>query len=55
VEDLSTLPEPSRWAGLRSIARLESERHEGDQVSHETRYYLTSLAPKELSANNLNK
>lgn len=45
VEDLSTLPDPSRWAGLRSIAMVESERHEGDRVSHETRYYLTSLAP----------
>jgi predicted transposase YbfD/YdcC len=43
VEDLRTLPEPSRWAGLRSIARVESERHGAEQLSREVRYYLTSL------------
>lgn len=45
VEDLNTLPEPSRWAGLRSIARVDTERHHAGQISHETRYYLTTLAP----------
>ena len=43
VEDLNTLPEVRRWAGLRSIAMVESERHHGTQVSHETRCYITSI------------
>ncbi len=44
VSDLRTLPDPQRWAGLRSIAVVETERHQAAQVSHETRYYITSLA-----------
>ncbi len=43
VEDLSTLPEPSRWKGLKSIALVESERHCGAQISREVRYYISSL------------
>jgi predicted transposase YbfD/YdcC len=31
------------WCGLRSLLKIESERHVGDQVSRETRYYITSL------------
>jgi predicted transposase YbfD/YdcC len=45
VGDLRTLPEPARWAALRSIALLESERHHGKQVTRETRVYVSSLAP----------
>lgn len=45
VDDLSTLPDPSRWAHLRSIAMVEAERHHGEQVSREIRYYITTLAP----------
>jgi predicted transposase YbfD/YdcC len=44
VTDLRTLPDPQRWAGLRGIARVESERHQGAQISYETRYYITSLS-----------
>ena len=44
VADLRTLPEPPRWRGLRSIALVEAERHQGGQVSCERRYYSTSLA-----------
>jgi predicted transposase YbfD/YdcC len=44
VGDLRTLPEPERWAGLRSIAMVETERRQGEQVGRETRYYITSLA-----------
>jgi len=31
------------WMGLRSIGMVQAERRVGDQVSHDTRYYITSL------------
>ena len=31
------------WPGLRSVAMVRSERREGEQVSVETRYYISSL------------
>ena len=31
------------WVGLRSIGMVQAERRMGDQVSHDTRYYITSL------------
>lgn len=43
VEDLDTLPDTHRWAGLRSIAMVENERHHATQCSRETRYYITTL------------
>lgn len=43
VEDLATLPDPKRWAGLRSIALVEAERPPGERVSRETRYSITTL------------
>lgn len=43
VEDLNTLPEARRWAGLRSIAMVEAERHHGEQLSRETRYDITTI------------
>lgn len=43
VNDLSTLPNPQAWPGLRSIGRVESERHENDRITHEYRYYITTL------------
>jgi predicted transposase YbfD/YdcC len=44
VKDLSTLPEPENWAKLQSIGMVESERHEGEKISRERRYYITTLA-----------
>jgi predicted transposase YbfD/YdcC len=44
VDDLRTLPEAERWAKLRGIAMVEAERHVEGQISHERRYYITSLA-----------
>jgi predicted transposase YbfD/YdcC len=44
VEDLNTLPNADRWAGLRSIAMVESERHQGKQVSRESRFYITTIS-----------
>jgi predicted transposase YbfD/YdcC len=41
--DLNTLPAPQRWAGLRSIIRVESERHIGDKVTTEQRFFISSL------------
>jgi predicted transposase YbfD/YdcC len=43
VRDLSTLPKPEQWKGLQGIARVECERHVGDHVSSEVRYYVTSF------------
>jgi predicted transposase YbfD/YdcC len=40
---LTTLPRPWAWAGLKSIGLAESERHLGDKVSVERRYYIASL------------
>ena len=43
IEDRLTVSDA--WAGLRSIVRVESERTVGAATSHETRYYISSLAP----------
>jgi predicted transposase YbfD/YdcC len=43
--DLSTLPEPTRWAGLRTIIMVQSERHIGDKVTTEERFFISSLKP----------
>jgi len=42
-EHLEGLAHGERWAGLRSIALLESERHIEGQVSIERRYFISSL------------
>lgn len=44
VKDLSTLPEPQNWPGLQSIGMVESEHHQGQNISLECRYYLTTRA-----------
>jgi predicted transposase YbfD/YdcC len=46
VGDLSTLPKPEQWRDLQGIARGECERHVGEQVSSEVRYYITSFGQK---------
>jgi predicted transposase YbfD/YdcC len=43
VPDLRTLPKPEQWKDLQGIARVEGERHLGDRVSTEVRYYITSF------------
>jgi len=43
VNDISTLPDPQVWAGLRGIGRAKCERHEGGRVSYKRRYYITTL------------
>jgi len=40
---LDTLPNAARWQGLKSIARVESERIVNGKVSVEQRYYITTL------------
>ena len=44
VEDLSTLPDPHHWSGLRRIGLVEAERHQSEQISRECRYSITSLS-----------
>ena len=41
--NLSTLPEPEKWAGLQSIGLTERECHEQGKVSIERRYYIVSF------------
>jgi predicted transposase YbfD/YdcC len=43
VPDLRTLPKAEQWKDLQGIARVEGERHLGDRVSTEVRYYITSF------------
>jgi predicted transposase YbfD/YdcC len=44
VSDLRWLEERSQWKGLQSVGMVEAERHIGETVSVERRYYLSSLA-----------
>jgi predicted transposase YbfD/YdcC len=44
TEDLSTLPDPSQWAGLRSIGMVERISISGDQQSVEQRFFISSIA-----------
>jgi predicted transposase YbfD/YdcC len=43
-EFLDYLDPKREWAGLQSIGMIEGERWVGDAVSHETRYYISSLS-----------
>ena len=41
--DLRWMPATRAWAGAKSVARVESERHVGGRMTREVRYYLSSL------------
>ena len=43
AEDLRTLPNPARWAGLRSIGLVERRCLGGDKESVEQRYCINSI------------
>jgi len=45
TEDIGWLREKHDWPGLRSIGFVESTREVNNQVSTETRYFISSLAP----------
>lgn len=47
IADTSLVEKASEWAGLRSLVRIEAERYHkaAGKTEHETRYYITSLAP----------
>jgi predicted transposase YbfD/YdcC len=47
IADASLVEKASEWAGLRSLVRIEAERYHKatGKTEHETRYYITSLAP----------
>jgi predicted transposase YbfD/YdcC len=40
---LTWLDPDGAWPGLRSIAKVDAERRIGDETTHKTRYYLSSL------------
>jgi predicted transposase YbfD/YdcC len=41
---LGDLRQGRRWKGLRSVAQVQVQRQVGERVTHETRYYLSSLS-----------
>lgn len=43
-KDLSRIPDAPKWAALKSITLVESERSVGDKVAHERRYFISSRA-----------
>ncbi len=45
-EYIAYLNADQSWKGLRSIGMVRSQRHIGEQITQETRYYLMSLAGK---------
>jgi predicted transposase YbfD/YdcC len=44
VSDIDWLEEKKEWAKLSTIAMVQSERHIDEQITSETRYYISSLA-----------
>jgi len=44
TENLSTLPDPQNWKGLRSIGRVERECVQGERRTLEQRYFIHSIA-----------
>jgi predicted transposase YbfD/YdcC len=44
TEDLRTLPDPARWAGLTSIGMVQRICYRGDTESSEYRYFINSIA-----------
>jgi len=45
TDDLSWLTDRRRWAGLRSVLRVDSERTVGTHTTRESRFFISSLAP----------
>jgi len=45
TDDLSWLTDRRRWAGLRSVLRVDSERTVGTHTTSESRFFISSLAP----------
>jgi len=45
-DQLHCLPQPERWAGLRSFAVVENERHQAGKVTRERRCFIASVAPQ---------
>jgi predicted transposase YbfD/YdcC len=41
-EDLSTIPEATKWPALKSIILVERERQTGDTIEREQRYFISS-------------
>jgi predicted transposase YbfD/YdcC len=42
-EDLSTIPDATKWPALKSIILVESERQTGETIERERRYFISSL------------
>lgn len=48
-EDLDWLLQKGAWAGLASVVMVESERHVGEAVTRQRRYFVSSLGAAELA------
>ena len=46
VSEVGWFFEHSKWSGLRTFGMVQSERQEGERLTHETRYFISSL-PKD--------
>ena len=45
TDEIAWLADRPRWAALRSVLRVDSERTVGDRTTRETRFFLSSLPP----------
>jgi predicted transposase YbfD/YdcC len=43
ISDINLIRGKEKWQQLKTIGMIESERHVGDEVSKDTRYYISSL------------
>ena len=43
ITDLSALPKPERWSGLKAVGRVVTTIQKGEAVRIQTRYYISSL------------
>lgn len=44
ITDTTWFPEHAKWQGLQCFGMVESERQIGEETTHETRYYISSLS-----------
>jgi len=43
---LKDIRDTGKWESLKTIGMVESERHLGDKVTHDKRYYINSISPQ---------
>jgi len=48
TDQLEDCPQRTAWKGLRTLGMVDAQRQIGDQISHQRRYFLSSLDPDAL-------